>query len=75
MKVSPFAGNQAEASMLVNVPKLITAYYTDLPDAEVTEQQVDGSLPDRQALKISARSMRKASVVRTICTASWRKRR
>jgi phosphoglucomutase len=40
MKVSPFAGKPAESSMLVNVPKLITAYYTDVPDPSVPEQRV-----------------------------------
>jgi len=40
MKVSPFAGKQAEASMLVNVPKLITAYYTEVPDPSMPEQRV-----------------------------------
>jgi len=40
MKVSPLAGKPAEASMLVNVPKLITAYYTEAPDPSVPEQRV-----------------------------------
>jgi phosphoglucomutase len=40
MKVSPFAGKPAEPSMLVNVPKLITSYYTDVPDPSVPEQLV-----------------------------------
>ena len=40
MKVSPFAGKPAEASMLVNVPKLITAYYTEVPDPSMPEQRV-----------------------------------
>jgi phosphoglucomutase len=40
MKVSPFAGKPAEPSMLVNVPKLITAYYTDVPDPSIPEQRV-----------------------------------
>ena len=40
MKVSPFAGKPAESSMLVNVPKRITAYYTDVPDPSVPEQRV-----------------------------------
>ena len=40
MKVSPFAGKPAEASMLVNVPKLVTAYYTEIPDPSVPEQRV-----------------------------------
>ncbi len=40
MKVSPFAGKPAEASMLVNVPRLVTAYYAQTPDASVPEQRV-----------------------------------
>ena len=40
MKVSPYAGKPAEASMLVNVPRLVTAYYTEQPDPSVPEQQV-----------------------------------
>ena len=40
MKVSPFAGKPAESSMLVNVPKLITAYYTEVPDPSIPEQRV-----------------------------------
>jgi hypothetical protein len=38
MKVSPFAGKPAEPSMLVNVPKLITAYYTESRDSSGLEQ-------------------------------------
>jgi phosphoglucomutase len=40
MKVSPGAGKPAEASMLVNVPRLVTAYYTEVPDPAVAEQKV-----------------------------------
>jgi len=40
MKVSPFAGKQAEPLMLVNVPKLVTAYYTEAPDPKVPAQRV-----------------------------------
>ena len=40
MKVSPRAGKPAEASMLVNVPRLVTAYYTEAPDPSVPEQRV-----------------------------------
>ena len=40
MIVSPFAGKPAELSMLVNVPKLVTAYYTETPDPSVSEQRV-----------------------------------
>ena len=40
MKVSPFAGKAAAPAMLVNVPKLVTAYYTDVPDPDMPEQRV-----------------------------------
>ena len=40
MTVSPFAGKPAKASMLVNVPRLVTAYYTEIPDPSVPEQRI-----------------------------------
>ena len=40
MKVNPLAGKPAEPSMLVNVPRLVTAYYTETPDPSVAEQRV-----------------------------------
>ncbi len=40
MSTSPHAGKPAEQSMLVNIPRLITAYYTERPDAAVREQRV-----------------------------------
>lgn len=40
MLISPFAGKPAAASVLVNVPKLITAYYTEIPDLSVPEERV-----------------------------------
>jgi phosphoglucomutase len=40
MKASPFAGKPAEPAMLVNVPRLVTAYYTETPDASVPGQRV-----------------------------------
>jgi phosphoglucomutase len=40
MKISPYAGKPAVASMLVDVPKLITAYYTETPDPSISEQRV-----------------------------------
>ncbi|MEO6824553.1 MAG: phosphoglucomutase (alpha-D-glucose-1,6-bisphosphate-dependent) [Nitrosospira sp.] len=39
-KVSPRAGKPAEPSMLVNVPKLVTAYYTQIPDWSLPTQRV-----------------------------------
>jgi phosphoglucomutase len=40
MKISPYAGKPAEPAMLVNVPKLITAYYTEVPDPSMPAQRV-----------------------------------
>src|ERR1700685_4612187 len=40
MSVSPNAGQPAQASNLVNVPRLITAYFADRPDPMVPEQRV-----------------------------------
>jgi phosphoglucomutase len=40
MEISPYAGKPAEPGMLVNVPKLITAYYTNIPDSQNKAQQV-----------------------------------
>ncbi len=38
MNISPFAGKPAEQSILVNVPKLVTAYCTDAPDFILKKQ-------------------------------------
>jgi phosphoglucomutase len=40
MKVSPQAGKPVEPSRLVNVPRLITAYYTETPDPSMPAQRV-----------------------------------
>lgn len=40
MKLSPLAGKPPESGMLVNVPRLITAYYTEVPDAQIPAQRV-----------------------------------
>ncbi|HRI42209.1 MAG TPA: phosphoglucomutase, partial [Bacteroidia bacterium] len=40
MKISPLAGLPAAASMLVNVPRLVTAYYSETPDAAIPAQRV-----------------------------------
>ena len=40
MSVSPLAGKPAEPSMLINVPRLVTAYYTGRPDPSVPAQRV-----------------------------------
>jgi len=40
MKIDPMAGRPAEPSMLVDVPKLITAYYAEVPEPSVAGQRV-----------------------------------
>lgn len=40
MKLSPLAGKPATPSMLVNVPRLVTAFYTETPDPSVPGQRV-----------------------------------
>ena len=40
MNISPLAGQPAPAGMLVNVPRLVTAYYTGVPDPSVPAQRV-----------------------------------
>ena len=39
-KVNPLAGKPAEPSMLVNVPRLVTAYFAGEPDPKVASQRV-----------------------------------
>ena len=40
MNTSPLAGTLPTPSMLVDVPRLITTYYTEVPDPSVPEQRV-----------------------------------
>jgi phosphoglucomutase len=41
MSIHPLAGTPAQPSMLVNIPRLVTAYYTERPDPTVPEQRVE----------------------------------
>src|SRR5262245_1866357 len=38
--VSPLAGKRAPANLLVDIPKLVTAYYTERPDPSVPAHRV-----------------------------------
>lgn len=38
--LSPFAGQPARRDMLVNVPRLVTTYYSEHPDVSVSEERV-----------------------------------
>ena len=40
MTISPRAGKPAEPEMLVNVPRLVTAYYAEVPDPSIPAQRV-----------------------------------
>ncbi|MBC7574539.1 MAG: alpha-D-glucose phosphate-specific phosphoglucomutase [Herminiimonas sp.] len=40
MKIDPMAGQPAPLSVLVDVPRLVSAYYTGLPDPERVSEQV-----------------------------------
>lgn len=40
MSISPYAGKPAEPWMLTNIPRLITAYYSNQPDPSMLEQRV-----------------------------------
>ena len=39
-RIHPLAGHLPPPSMLVDVPRLVTAYYTERPDSAVTDQRV-----------------------------------
>ena len=40
MTIKPLAGKPAEQDMLVNVPRLVSAYYTGKPDTAISSQRV-----------------------------------
>ena len=40
MKISPLAGKPAPSEILVNVPRLVTAYFSEVPDPSVPGQRV-----------------------------------
>src|SRR3954468_22600152 len=40
MAFSPLAGKPAPPAILIDVPRLITAYYTDVPDPSIPAQRV-----------------------------------
>ncbi|MEO8772271.1 MAG: phosphoglucomutase (alpha-D-glucose-1,6-bisphosphate-dependent) [Ferruginibacter sp.] len=40
MKISPLAGKPAEQNILVNIPRLVTDYYSGIPDSEIIDQRI-----------------------------------
>jgi phosphoglucomutase len=74
MQVNPKAGKPAEAADLINVPKLITAYFTEHPDPAIPEQRVSfGTSGHRgSALKCSFNEDHILAISQAIC--EYRKR-
>ncbi len=75
LKLSPLAGQPATAAPLVDVPRLITAYYTEVPDAAVAAQRVKfGTSGHRgSAFKVTFNEWHVLAVSQAIC--DYRKRR
>ena len=73
-KVSPLAGKPATLAMLVDVPRLVTAYYTEVPDASVPAQRVAfGTSGHRgSAFKVTFNEWHVLAISQAIC--DYRKR-
>lgn len=73
MKISPLAGKPAPNSILVNVARLITAYYTEIPDPALPEDRVVfGTSGHRgSSLKKGFNEWHILAITQAIC--DWRK--
>jgi phosphoglucomutase len=69
MGLSPFAGRRPEASMLINTPAVITAYYTGIPDPAIREQRIAfGTSGHRgSSLKTSFNESHILAITQAIC--------
>jgi phosphoglucomutase len=69
MKISPFAGKVPANSMLVNIPKLITAYYSEKPDPKIAAQRISfGTSGHRgSSLKSSFNENHILAITQAIC--------
>ena len=69
MTVDPRAGKPATSSMLVNVPRLMTAYYTQTPDVSLSTQRVAfGTSGHRgSALDVSFNEHHILAITQAIC--------
>jgi len=69
MNVSPLAGKPTEPSMLANIPRLVTAYYTGRPDPSVPEHRVAfGTSGHRgSSLKLSFNEAHILATAQAIC--------
>src|SRR5512135_81267 len=73
-RISPLAGKPAPSSLLVDVPRLLTAYYTAIPDPSVPAQRVAfGTSGHRgSAFDISFNESHVLAITQAIC--QYRKR-
>jgi phosphoglucomutase len=73
-RVSPLAGKPAPPSLLVDVPKLVTAYYAEIPDPTDPTQRVDfGTSGHRgSAFNVSFNEWHVLAITQAIC--SYRQR-
>ena len=69
MNVSPLAGKLASPATLVNIPKLLSAYYTEVPDFSVPAQRVSfGTSGHRgSALHNSFNEWHVLAIIQAIC--------
>jgi phosphoglucomutase len=69
MEVNPLAGKPADPASLINVPKLVTAYYTEIPDPSVPGQRVSfGTSGHRgSAFEISFNEWHILAISQAIC--------
>ena len=76
MKTSPLAGKLAAPGMLVDVPRLITAYYTEVPDPAVAAQRVlFGTSGHRgSSLRVAFNESHILAIAQAICSYRSRER-
>lgn len=74
MSISPAAGKPAQPSMLVDIPKLISAYYVEEPDPQIREQQVAFGTSGHRGSSL-ARSFNEAHILAVTQALCWYRRR
>ena len=76
MTISPLAGKPAPQNILVNIPRLVTAYYTEKPDPSITAEKVSfGTSGHRgSAFKNSFNENHILAITQAICFYRQRKK-
>ncbi len=75
MPIHPLAGKPAPSSSLVNIPKLITAYYTIIPDPNVPEQCVSFGTSGHRGSSFQGGFNERHILAITQALCEWRKSR